>query len=68
MSYFEQRADKIMQRNRPPVTLNEHERLLVCIDCGTPEIVFEAAEGARTPQEHQWLDPTTFKCWDCLGG
>ena len=46
--------------------LEKFERRLRCVQCGTEEIVFEAAMGARTDAEHWWVEPATFLCDSCL--
>lgn len=65
MSYFERRAGDAIAKRAPEI-LEHGERLLICTACGAPELVFEAAMGATTGAEHQWIDATTFKCWDCI--
>lgn len=46
-------------------TLGPIGRLMTCTRCGALWDVLEAAQGARTPQEHEWVDPATFECADC---
>lgn len=41
-------------------------RFLNCTVCGDLCEVFEATLGARTREEHQFEDPETFRCSDCL--
>lgn len=41
-------------------------RTLVCGECLARVQVFEAAVGARTLEEHQFLDPASFVCGGCL--
>lgn len=44
------------------------ERNLTCTRCRGLVAVFEAATGARTPLEHQHVDPAEFVCGACLVG
>lgn len=41
-------------------------RNLVCRGCDEIVSVFEAAHGARTDAEHEFVDAATFACADCL--
>lgn len=43
-------------------------RMLVCTRCKEPMDVLEAAQGARTDDEHRHLDPETYVCGRCLTG
>ena len=43
-------------------------RMLVCTRCGDDRDVMEAAQGARTDEEHQYLDPATYVCGQCQSG
>lgn len=43
-----------------------YERLLTCTRCGALTGVFEAAWGARTEEDHRFLDPAVFVCGGCL--
>lgn len=40
-------------------------RTLTCTHCREPVTVLEAAHGARTPTEHEWVDPNGYVCGDC---
>ena len=46
--------------------LHKLERRLRCAQCGTEEIAFEAAMGARTDAEHRWVEAAEFLCSECL--
>lgn len=41
-------------------------RVLVCTSCRADVQVLEAAAGARSDDEHSWLDPEAFVCGGCL--
>lgn len=43
----------------------DHGRLLTCIGCRALVQVFEAAHGARSDDEHRYLDPDSYVCGDC---
>lgn len=40
-------------------------RTLRCTRCNVDVGVLEAAHGARTPEEHRFLDPDTYVCAGC---
>lgn len=41
-------------------------RVLVCANCFAHVEVFEAAQGARSAEDHLFLDPPTFVCGGCM--
>lgn len=41
-------------------------RWLVCTVCGESIDVLEAAQGARSDEEHRFLDPAKFRCGQCM--
>lgn len=44
-----------------------YEAVIACTGCGTLVAVFQAAHGARTDAEHEWVDAATFRCAACMG-
>lgn len=62
----EEQARERRGGRRTAKRLEEFERRLRCVECGTEEIVFEAAQGARTEAEHQWILPAEFLCSECV--
>lgn len=43
-------------------------RVLVCQKCRRSVDVLEAAQGARTDEEHRHLDAESYVCGECLSG
>lgn len=43
-------------------------RVLVCTRCRRSVEVLEAAQGARTDEEHRHLDAESYVCGECLSG
>lgn len=41
-------------------------RVLECTTCGAHVRVYEATQGARSDQEHRWIDPDAYRCGDCI--
>ena len=56
------------ERQRPYRLFGEviYGRVLVCTRCKTSGEVYEACEGATTPEEHDWIDPAEYVCGRCL--
>ena len=47
------------------IDVSRFERVLACTRCGDLVVVFEAATGAKTEEEHRFLDPAEFTCLEC---
>lgn len=56
------------ERPRPYRIFGEvvYGRVLTCTRCKTTVEVFEACQGATTPEEHDWIDPAEYVCGRCL--
>lgn len=66
MTEMLQRAAKAGRLRRTDRPASDFERPLRCTHCDELVLVFEAAQGAKTEDEHRFLDPATFVCEACL--
>lgn len=61
-----ERIDRESRPRRTALRMRDYERHLFCTRCDTLIAVFEAAQGATSVEEHQFIDPLKFVCSWCL--